>query len=61
MQDREQREEEEAEIQQRGEREEARRAESPHSTEEVVATNKPRNERRESEIDTEGGGEASTS
>ena len=45
----------------REEREEARREETTHSTEEGVAEKCPRTERSDTEMDTEGGGEAGTS
>ena len=52
--------EEEAQRQQREKKEEARKAETPQSTEEAVAKQRQRTERSESEMDTEGGGEAGT-
>ena len=64
MEEREWREREQAEKQQREEkeREEARRVETPQSQkEEAVAIKRPKTERSESEMDTEGGGEARTS
>ena len=63
MEEREQRDREmEAQKQQREEteREEARRKETTHSTEEGVAKKYPRNERSDTKIDREGGGETGT-
>ena len=60
--EREQRKGEEAEKQQREEREDARKAKTPRLQKDLaVSTKRPRIERSKSEIDIEGGEEASTS